>query len=108
MKLEVTRDVVSDLWPLYQSGEASTDTRALIEAYLAADEAFAATLREAEGVATYLRPPRIPPDAELRLLEEAQRRARTKLWIIAGTIGLVGMILLTALAGAMFLVFRGP
>ena len=27
-----TRDVVVDLWPLYVSGEASPDTRALVEA----------------------------------------------------------------------------
>ena len=30
MKLEVTRDVVNDLWPLYQAGEVSAAGRALI------------------------------------------------------------------------------
>ena len=43
--MNVTRDVVSDLWPVYESGEASADTKALVEAFLAQDAAFAATLR---------------------------------------------------------------
>ena len=30
----VTRDVIADLWPLYVSGEASADTRGLIEAFI--------------------------------------------------------------------------
>lgn len=107
MKIEVTRDVVSDLWPLYRSGEASADSRALVEAYLAADGAFASTLREVESVDSGLRSLRISPDAELRLLEQARQRARTKLLLIAGAIGLGGLILLLALGGAMFVVFRG-
>ena len=44
--MHVTRDVVSDLWPLYASGEASADTRALVDAFLAGDPAFAQSLRE--------------------------------------------------------------
>jgi len=43
--MKVTRDVVSDLWPVYESGEASADTKALVEEFLAQDAAFAATLR---------------------------------------------------------------
>ena len=106
MKLEVTREVVSDLWPLYQSGEASMNTRALVEAYLSGDEAFASTLKESESAAAGLRAPRLSPDAELRLLEAAQQRARTKLWIIAGSIGMGGLMLLIALI-ALLVLFRG-
>jgi ferric-dicitrate binding protein FerR (iron transport regulator) len=106
MKLEVTREVVSDLWPLYQSGEASTNTRALVEAYLAGDETFASTLRESERVTAGIHAPRLSPDAELRLLEAAQQRARMKLWIIAGSIGLGGLMLLIALV-AVIVLFRG-
>jgi hypothetical protein len=43
--VKVTRDVVSDLWPLCEAGEASSDTRALVDAFLAQDPSFAATLR---------------------------------------------------------------
>ena len=107
MKLEVTRDVVSDLWPLYRSGEASTETCALVEAYLSGDKAFASTLHEAASPKAGIESTRLSPDAELRLLLQAQQRARTKLWILAGAIGFGGLILLIALVGAMLLVFRG-
>jgi ferric-dicitrate binding protein FerR (iron transport regulator) len=106
MKLEVTRDIVSDLWPLYQSGEASTSTRALVEAYLAGDETFASALRESESITAGIRSVRLSPDAELRVLDAAQQRARMKLWIIAGAIGLGGLMLLIALV-AVIMVFRG-
>jgi hypothetical protein len=43
--MTITRDVISDLWPVYESGEASADTKALVEEFLAQDAAFGATLR---------------------------------------------------------------
>lgn len=48
--MKVTRDVIADLWPLYDAGEVSADTRALVEAFLAADPAFASQLRAAPVV----------------------------------------------------------
>ena len=39
--MNVTRDVITDLWPVYASGEASPDTRALVEAFLQGDPEFA-------------------------------------------------------------------
>ena len=41
----VTRDVISDLWPVYESGEASADTRALVEGFLARDPELAAQMK---------------------------------------------------------------
>ena len=38
--MKITRDVVTDLLPLYESGEASPDTRALVEAYFRPDPDF--------------------------------------------------------------------
>ncbi|MGH9219796.1 MAG: hypothetical protein ACRD1W_10875 [Vicinamibacterales bacterium] len=35
--MNVTRNVIADLMPLYEAGEASADTRALVEAFLKAD-----------------------------------------------------------------------
>ena len=40
--MEITRDVILDLLPLYVADEASQDTRALVEKYLAADPELAA------------------------------------------------------------------
>jgi anti-sigma factor RsiW len=37
---KLTRDVISDLWPLYVTGEASPDTRRLVEEFLASDPTF--------------------------------------------------------------------
>ena len=35
--MNITKDVIADLMPLYEAGEASADTRALVEAFLKAD-----------------------------------------------------------------------
>ena len=79
----VTRDVVSDLWPLYASGEASTDTRALVEAFLAGDPAFAATLRaSSETTITASAGPALPPDHELMALDLTRRRLWGPGWLL--------------------------
>lgn len=49
--MNVTWNVINDLWPVYESGEASDDTRAIVEAFLAADPEFARRLRSAPVVA---------------------------------------------------------
>jgi len=73
----VTRDVITDLWPLYSAGEASADTRALVETFLQNDREFAKELGE---LAQYpVRAPEVPPlapDAELKTLARVQRRIR--------------------------------
>ena len=47
--MKPTRDVVVDLWPLYSSGEASAQTRAFVEAFIAEDREFGDRLRREEG-----------------------------------------------------------
>jgi len=44
--MEVTREVIRDLWPGYVAGTISPGTRALIETYLAQDAELARALRE--------------------------------------------------------------
>ena len=71
----LTRDVVSDLWPLYLSGDVSAGTRQLVEEFLAEDPEFAARLRvTAEGSLDVGAPPALPPDHELRTLQRVKRR----------------------------------
>jgi len=80
--MKVTRDVVVDLWPLYVSGEASTDTLTLVEAFLAQDREFAERLHEPEGAG--LRPPALalPADHErTTLLRTQRRRARQSMFV---------------------------
>lgn len=106
MKLDVTRDVVNDLWPLCRTGDASDDSQALVDAFLAQDDAFAASLRESEALTRAVPRFRLSPDAERRLLDEARQRARAKLMLIGATIGLSGLLALVALGGVLF-VFAG-
>lgn len=71
----VTRDVIGDLWPLYASGEASPDTRVLIEAFLRKDPEYAQTLAEiTRQRLTNIEAPSLPPDHELKTLALIQRR----------------------------------
>jgi hypothetical protein len=70
----VTRDVVSDLWPLYISGEASADTRVLVERYLAEDLEFARMLRGSSGDRLAVVTPPLTPDHELKTLARVKRR----------------------------------
>jgi len=106
MKLDVTRDVVGDLWSLCRAGEASADSRTLVDAFLAADGAFATTLQDSEKLPRVMPALRLSPDAERRLVDDARDRARLKLLVIGGSIALVGLLALTALGGALLIVAR--
>jgi len=107
MKLEVTRDVVKDLWPLCRAGEASQDSMALVDAFLAEDSAYASTLKKCKALGPVVPPVSLSPDAERRLLDEAQRNARLKLQIIGGSIAAAAFLLLVGLCAAIWLaVFR--
>ena len=77
----LTRDIVVDLWPLYASGEASADTRALVDAFLAQDPEIARLLREEEG-ARILEPVPMapPPDHEVRSFSRAKKALVQKNW----------------------------
>jgi anti-sigma factor RsiW len=67
---KITRDVISDLWPVYASGEATEDTRALVESFLA---------DHPECVAEFERPVALPvPDAAIAPDAEARALVRTK------------------------------
>ena len=76
---KITRDVISDLWPLYASGEATEDTRALVESFLADNPGcvaeFEATvaLPAADGA--------IAPDAEARALMRTKELMRGGRWL---------------------------
>jgi anti-sigma factor RsiW len=77
--MRITRDVVLDLLPLYVAGEASADTRALVQEFLdqdpelrrQADEARLETLQAASVPASTL-----PPDLELQSLRRTRGRLR--------------------------------
>jgi hypothetical protein len=70
----VTREVISDLWPLYLSGDASADTRRLVEDFLAGDPGLEKSLRAASDPLEAFPPPSLPPDHQLKTLARVKRR----------------------------------
>jgi anti-sigma factor RsiW len=75
--MTISRKVILDLLPLYFAGEASDDTRALLEAYLRENPEFAATVRDRAEQTTALlasvQAPAPPPDHERATLERVRR-----------------------------------
>jgi hypothetical protein len=84
----VTRDVITDLYPLYISGDASPDTRRLIEVFIKEDPEFLRTLGETrqDSLAAYA-PPSLPPDHELKTLARVRRR-------LSGPMGLLQLAMI--------------
>ena len=77
---EVTKDVVRDLLPVYLAGDASADTRAVVEAFLAQD----AELREiVHSAGTFSLPPlEAPASLEAQSLERTRRLlGRKNFWL---------------------------
>jgi len=78
--MSITRPVILDLWPAYLSGEASLETRALVEEYLRRDPEFARQLRE--DPLHEMAPPPLPPDVETNAFARARRRLRGFPWLL--------------------------
>lgn len=81
--MNVTRDVITDLLPVYFSGEASDDTKRLVEDYFHEDPDFERIARRAATPLETLRNTApVPPDAdkEKRDLECAAWQARSR-WV---------------------------
>ena len=80
--MNVTREVISDLWPVYASGEASVEPR-LVEEFLRQDPEFAELLqgRGEEGLLR-LAVPRLPPDREAQALQRTKRLLHGKDWLL--------------------------
>ncbi|HLW81753.1 MAG TPA: hypothetical protein VKS20_06905 [Candidatus Acidoferrales bacterium] len=79
--MSVTRDVVTDLLPVYFSGEASEDTRRLVEEYFRENPEFERIARKAATPLEALRAAKtIPPEIEkekrdlVRVQHEVRRR----------------------------------
>lgn len=79
--MNITRQVINDLWPLYVAGDVSTDTRQLVDAFLAQDPEFAGLLREERNERMFQQEiPRLPPDREAKALRRTQKLMRGWDW----------------------------
>lgn len=79
--MNVTRDVVVDLLPLYSAGEASADTRRLVEEFLQSDPELARAVRD-DASAELLAPVSLTfrPDHEMKTLVKVRRALHRKDW----------------------------
>lgn len=75
--MEVTRDVIKDLLPLYVSGEVSADTKTLVEAYLRLDAELARAVAAARALELPPTPPP-PPSGEKATLDATRRLLKQK------------------------------
>ena len=83
--MNVTREVVTDLLPLYESGDASADTRALVDQFLKSDPEFAQLVqalrtRREPVPATSASP---GPDVEREAVTRTRKALRRKGWTLA-------------------------
>jgi len=80
--MNVTREVILDLLPVYLAGEASPATRTLVEEYMKQDPELARRMRLqwAENFAK-VAPSSLPPDLELRSLSRTRSLLAWLRWL---------------------------
>jgi hypothetical protein len=80
--MNVTREVILDLLPVYLAGESSPATRTLVEEYLKQDEELAQRLRLqwADNLAR-VAPSVLPPDLELKSLRRTRGLLGWQRWL---------------------------
>src|SRR5689334_21553421 len=87
--MSLTREVVTDLLPIYFSGEASGDTKMLVEDYFRQDPDFERIARSAATPIESLRaatPSAADPEKEKRDLESVRWGLRQRRWLFAGSL----------------------
>ena len=95
--MEITRNVILDLLPLYSAGEVSADTRALVEKYIETDPELANIVKQLGAME---RPGNIPVplSRENGLIAYKKARQSTLLFtiILAGAISIFLITILLA------------
>ena len=95
--MEITRNVILDLLPLYAANEVSADTRALIEKYLETDPELAniakqlATMEKSDDI-----PVPLSQDNGMKTYKKARRLMIIFTIIIAGVISIILWVALLA------------
>ena len=103
--MEIERNVIIDLLPLYYSDEASPETRALVSEHLERDQDLAQLAKQWKARLPDSPPAPVSPDAQALAYQEAKRQIANRVITLAAIIGIGGLALLTAaLVGAMFLI----
>jgi ferric-dicitrate binding protein FerR (iron transport regulator) len=80
--MNLTKDIINDLLPLYATNECSADTRRLVEEYLRQNPREAEELRRIMKLSL---PGAVPParsDEEMRAFRETRRRLHKGKWLM--------------------------
>ena len=100
---KITRNIILDLMPLYMAGEASQDTRELVEGYLKNDKELAEMAKEST---TFNLPADVPvpleKDQALQLYIEAKRQMTIRMAIIG-----IFLVIVMLFLGAMIIFVTG-
>jgi putative zinc finger protein len=78
-RVDVPREILLDLLPVYASGEASAATRALVEAHLAKDPELVRRLQDSNALPRLA--PVLPPELELRALRRTRGALALQRWL---------------------------
>ena len=92
--MNVTKDVVLDLLPVYLAGEASADTRVLVEEYLHKDPDLAQRVRQQWTKGLGSAPPTtFPLDLELQALMRTHRLIWLQILLFGLMVGSLGTMM---------------
>jgi hypothetical protein len=80
--MNVTKEVINDLFPLYIANECSADTRALVEQYLRQNPGEAEQLKRVKSTSVLNRGPELGKSEEVRALCQARSRLRRQSWLM--------------------------
>ena len=102
--MEVTRDVILDLLPLYMADEVSADTRALVEEYLESDP----SLQEVVGRLTTMNmtsevPIPLTQEERMVALQEAKHKMHLRTVIVSAVVAFAFLALMGAVLAMFFL-----
>ena len=83
--MNITRDVITDLLSAYVSGDASADTKALVDEFLKGDPEFASIVQDArrEPSEPMLAGQRAIPDQEREAVRRTRAVIRRQSWTLA-------------------------
>ena len=81
--MNVTKEIINDLIPLYVANECSADTRALVEEYLQRNPQQGEELRRIMATSVPAAMPSSRSLDEVRSFREARRRLRRRSWLMA-------------------------
>jgi len=104
--MEISRNVILDLLPLYVADEVSDDTRILVEKYLESHPDLAEAARNAAAFAASEEIPR-PLKKEDQMEAYAKAKQKIKMRIISLAF-IIAAIFGVALIAVIFLFFRNP